>query len=75
MTPTQQSGPPSNEQLTQFLMIARGLNREVAGQEVAADPDTITVQYLKVKQLVESGGPSSGTTPSSGSTQHGRRAE
>ena len=74
MTPTQQSGPPSNEQLTQFLMIARGLNREVAGQEVAADPDTITVQYQKVKQLIEGGGQGS-PQPASSGTPHGRRAE
>ena len=86
MTTSQQSGPPSTEQLTQYLMITRGLNREIAGQEVAADPDTITAQYMKVKALIESGGqdptsPPSGTTGSgttgSGSTHgtHGRRGE
>ena len=76
MTPAQPSGPPTPEQLTQYLMIAKGLNREIAGQEVAADPDTITAQYMKVKQLIESGGQGGTASPPAGSgTTHGRRGE
>lgn len=52
----QQAGPPTNEQMIQFLMVAKGLNRETAGQEVAADPDSIKQVYQKVKQLMQSGG-------------------
>lgn len=50
------SGPPTNEQLTQYLMIAKGLNRETAGQELAADPDSVKQEFEKVKQLMQSGG-------------------
>ena len=63
MTPTSsqqqqggQSGPPTNEQLTQFLMIVQGMNRETAAQQMAADPDAVKQKFQKVKQLIESGG-------------------
>jgi hypothetical protein len=56
----QQSGPPSNEQLTQFLMVAKGLNREAAALEIATNADEVKQQFQKVKQLVESGGDGGG---------------
>jgi hypothetical protein len=71
--PAQQSkqgggGAPSNEQLTQFLELTRGLNREAATQELMADPDKVKEQFDKVKQLVEgSGEPASGGSSSSSS--------
>lgn len=58
--------PPTNEQLIQFLMTAKGLTRETAGQEVAADPDAVKQVYEKVKQLMQSGGQQQ-PAPSSGS--------
>lgn len=61
------SGPPTNEQLTQYMMLAKGMNRETASQELAADPDRIKQEFEKVKQLVEQGG--------SGGGQGGQQSE
>lgn len=47
------SGPPTNEQLLQFMMIAKGMTRETAGEALAADPDSIKAQFQKVKQLMQ----------------------
>jgi hypothetical protein len=52
---TQQQGPPSNEQLAQFLMLSKGLNRESATLEVMSDPEKIQGEFQKMKQLIETG--------------------
>lgn len=65
----QQSGPPTQEQLLQYLMLAKGMNRETAGQELTANSDQVEQEFQKMKKLVESAGQQSGSE--SGSSHSG----
>jgi hypothetical protein len=75
----QQQGPPSNEQLTQFLMMTKGLNREGATTEVMADPEKIKADFEKLKKFMETG--SNGGNgkeeeqQKSGQQQHGQQEQ
>lgn len=65
-----QGGSPTNEQLIQYMMISKGMNREAASEELFENPDPIKQEYAKLQQIMCSqsgqGGQSGGSSGSGG---------
>lgn len=61
--------PPTTEQLIQFVMLVRGLNREAATEDVMADQQKVTDEWNKVKQLVDTGQAPTPQPPGGGAQQ------